>query len=191
MRLFVGVELPADLKAAAEAVASELRVKLRRSCPGLDARWVEAEKLHITLWFLGEVKDAQADSTTAALQTSFRTGRFTLELSGLGAFPPSGPPRVFWLGVREGSQPLRDLHAELGERLVPLGFEPERREYSAHLTIARIREAGRVRRQSVRDAMNATPADVGTCQITSATLFRSRVSPKGSQYEALLRIPLR
>ena len=86
---------------------------------------------------------------------------------------------------------MRALHAEVGVRLLPLGFEPERRPYAAHLTIARIKDARGVRRQDIAAAAARLPVVVATSRIDSVTLFRSRLSPKGARYESILRIPLR
>jgi 2'-5' RNA ligase len=191
MRLFIGVELDDRTRAAAADAAEQLRRRLQRAAPDLHARWVAAPNLHITLWFIGEVPDANAAALAGALgATAFATPAFDLALSGCGAFPPSGPPRVFWIGVAAGGGRMLDLHRELEGRLRPLGYEPERRAYSAHLTIARVKDPGRAAARAVRGALAATRADCGTCPIAAVTLFRSRLSPHGATYEPLLRVPL-
>jgi 2'-5' RNA ligase len=74
----------------------------------------------------------------------------------------------------------------------PLGVQAERRAYSAHLTIARVKEVpGRGGHHELRAALREVAADAGRCAIDAVTVFRSRLSPKGSTYEALLRVPLR
>lgn len=188
MRLFVGVELDDRVRKAAHHIADSLRRDFGRR---VDARWVSAENLHITLWFLGEVADACADRTLRVLSSPFREMSFQVAISGLGAFPPSGAARVFWLGVRSGMEPLGRLNAELAERLPPLGFEQERRAYSAHLTIARVKEISRgLSHRDLRDMLSSRPADAGNCRIEAVTIFRSRVSSKGATYEALQRVQL-
>jgi 2'-5' RNA ligase len=83
------------------------------------------------------------------------------------------------------------LHGELAARLRPFGIEPERRGYSAHLTIARVRDVpGGDRDGHLRGAFRATPAVAGQSRVTAVTVFRSRLSPKGASYEPLLRVPL-
>src|SRR6476661_5685443 len=136
MRLFVGVELDERVKDAAAAIGESLRRELGH---GIDARWVPPANLHVTLWFLGEVDESRVETTMHALNQPFVERAFDLAVSGLGAFPLSGPPRVFWLGVRAGADSLARVHAELTTRLEPLGFEAERRAYSAHLTLARVK----------------------------------------------------
>lgn len=191
MRLFLGVELDGDVKAAAAEAAGRLRTSLRRVAPSLEARWVEPANLHITLVFLGDVADHRAATVHATLtRAPLSVRRFDLALAGGGAFPPAGPPRVLWIGVREGREGMGALYEELTGRLAPLGFEPERRPYSAHLTIARVRDAGHAAARDVRQALADLPADCGRCEIGAVTLFRSRLSPRGAAYEPLLRVPL-
>jgi len=184
MRLFIGVELSDTVEARAAGIAERLRQTLGRRAT---ARWIAAENLHITLWFLGEVADDRVAAMMSAVNSPFTVPSFDLELRGAGAFPPHGPPRVFWIGVAAGQDSLQALHDELAVRLQPLGFEPELRAYSAHLTIARVKEC---RSREVRDLLREIEADAGRCHISAVTVFRSRLSPKGASYEPLLRVPL-
>jgi 2'-5' RNA ligase len=191
MRLFIGVELPEDIKAVAADAAERLRRKVQQAAPSLVARWVAPEQYHITLWFIGEVDDERGTTISGALgASSMLTPAFDLALAGYGAFPPSGPPRVFWIGVRAGAAGMARLYEEVGQRLAPLGFEPERRTYSAHLTIARVKDPGKGTSKTVREVLGRLSADCGMCRISAATLFRSRLSPRGAAYEPLLRVPL-
>jgi 2'-5' RNA ligase len=191
MRLFVGVELDERVKTAAAHVAERLRSVSQRTAPTLDVRWVPAANLHITLWFIGEVGDARAGAIGGALEEApMSTPSFDLALAGCGAFPPSGPPRIFWIGVRRGAAEMASLYREIGNRLAPLGFLPERRDYAAHLTIARVRDADRRVSKMLRETLAELPADCGSCPVDAVTLFRSRLSPRGATYEPLLRVPL-
>lgn len=186
MRLFIGIELDDEVKARAAAIADALRDKLGRR---VQARWIAPGNLHITLWFIGEVNDDRAAAIVRAIETPFPVPAFDLELRGLGAFPPSGPPRVFWIGVGDGQDSMLRLYNELASRLQPLEIESERRPYSAHLTIARVKEARRPY-PALREKLRALPSDAGRCRIAAVTVFRSRLWPKGATYEPLLRVPL-
>lgn len=190
MRLFVGVELSDQMKSAAAGASERLQAALKKAGLHVHARWVPAENLHVTLWFIGEVNDDRASAVRDSLSAPFPLAPFTLHAQGLGAFPPSGPPRVFWIGITSGTQELAALYAALAARLVPLGFEAEHRAYSAHVTLARIKDVPRGASADVRRILATTKADAGTGLVSAATLFRSRVSSKGSTYEPLLRIPL-
>jgi 2'-5' RNA ligase len=190
VRLFVGVDLSSEVKAAAAAIEERLRDRLKEQRLHVDARWVAAENLHITLWFIGEVDDERAVAIDRSMAAPFPVAPFELALEGCGAFPPSGPPRVFWLGVRAGAEAMRELYDEVARRLTALGFEPERRPYSAHLTLARVKDSRRDAAPGIRRVLGELPASAGTCRIEAVTLFRSHLSPKGSTYEARARVPL-
>ena len=190
MRLFIGIELPDAIKTRAADVSADLRDRLSTASRRTTLRWVNPENLHITLWFLGEVADDRTAAIATALREPFRTPTFDLAISGAGLFPASGAPRTLWLGLTAGVDPLVALYGELSTRLPALGFQPEKRAYSPHLTVARFKDVARPDAAAIRRAVAQTQADVGACSITALTLFRSRLSPKGSQYEPLLRVPL-
>ncbi len=190
MRLFVGVELDERVRTSAAAIAERLRERLKEARLHVEARWVCAENLHITLWFIGEVDEARSAAIQEALDPPFPVAPFDLVLEGCGAFPPSGPPRVFWIGLRAGADRMLELYHEVAARLRPLGFEPERRPYSAHLTIARVKDVRREASAGIHRVLGDVPASAGTSRAASVTLFRSHLSAKGSTYEALARVPL-
>jgi 2'-5' RNA ligase len=190
MRLFIGVELSDSMREGAMAIASDLREHFARLAPSAVLRWVAGPHLHITLWFLGEVDDARASAIRESLSVPLTTPSFELHATGAGMFPPSGPPRALWVGLTQGASSLVALYTELTPRLVRLGFEPERRPYSPHLTIARFKDITRTDIAAARRVAAQCTADAGTCRIEAMTLFRSRLSPKGAQYEPLLRVPL-
>lgn len=191
MRLFVGAEPSGAVRDAAAHCASSLHQRIARAGAAAGMRWVPPENFHLTVWFLGEVSDARAGAVLDALSPPMSAPAFELHLAGFGAFPPSGPPRVLWIGLTRGIPELARAHDEVGERLAPWGFAPEARAYSAHLTIARIKEPPRgAARQAIRAAIAAAKCDAGSCRIEALTVFRSRTSPHGATYERLLRVPL-
>jgi RNA 2',3'-cyclic 3'-phosphodiesterase len=192
MRVFVGVELEDAVAAAAADLGRALKAQLATVAPGFTARWVSPGNLHITLWFIGEVAEPRALELAERLREPFDMAPFQLGLRGCGAFPSSGAPRVLWIATTEGTDAMRTLYHRLEGRLVPLGFEAERRPYSPHLTIARVKEPGRGSARAIRDALARPGFDTGcgVSAVASVTLFRSRLSPHGAVYEPLLRVPL-
>ena len=191
MRLFIGVELPDAVKEMAAKQLDDVKQRVRKAAPSASIRWVEPANLHITLWFIGEVDEARADDLRSSLQPPFATPRFDVKLEGLGAFPPGGPPRVIWIGVTAGREPLVGLHGEIRDRLAPLGYEPEARPFSPHLTVARAKDISTSGAKAVRAVLASHPVVLEGYTQLAATLFRSRTSPKGAQYESLLRVPLK
>jgi hypothetical protein len=101
----------------------------------VDARWIPAANLHITLWFIGEVEDHRSEDLLRILNRPFDEPAFDIDVSGLGMFPPSGAPRVIWLGVRSGGESPARMPSELAVSLV-VRLRAERRRI-LHLTIAR------------------------------------------------------
>jgi 2'-5' RNA ligase len=189
VRLFVGLEIDDTVRTRAATIVESVHALLD---PLLVIRWVPAQNLHLTLWFLGEVPEPRAPAILEAVGRPFDVPAFDLRISGLGAFPRSGIPRVLWLGVEHGQRSLVALHTELVSRLQPLGFDPEPRPFSAHLTLGRVKgPRGRARSHDVRASWRDVPADAGVCRIDAVTVFHSRLSPKGAAYEPLVRVPLR
>jgi 2'-5' RNA ligase len=190
MRLFVGVELSDDLRDRAGAVAARLRRDAERAAPDAVVRWVETANLHITVWFFGEVREPHDHALAAALEPGLAVTPFSIRLSAAGAYPPSGSPRSLWLGLADGRDGLFAVHDALRGRLAPLGFQPEGRAYSPHLTIARVKDVRNDDGATLRRILREATDDVGGCDVRHATLFRSRTAPSGSRYEALQRVPL-
>lgn len=190
MRLFVGVELEGPVAEKAANIALALKQRLAETAPRFVARWVPPANLHITVWFIGEIPEPRGDQVVEALRPRLDMPAFRLALGGCGAFPPSGAPRVLWIGAGAGTGEMHDLYARIEARLTSLGFAGERRPYSPHLTIARVKDPGPGPPRVLRQTMASIPADCGESAVTAATLFRSRLSPRGPAYEPLLRVPL-
>jgi 2'-5' RNA ligase len=189
MRLFLAIELSKDVLTAAGAATDRLKKDIARAAPRATLRWIPAENLHITLWFFGEVRDPDLDSLQASI-SGIGVPPFELRIAGAGAFPPSGDPRVIWFGLPAGRDGLLAVYDRLRERLTPLGFEPEKRPYSPHLTVARVKDVRRQDSVSIRSILARSHVAAGSCRVDAITLFRSRTSPQGAQYERLMRVPL-
>jgi RNA 2',3'-cyclic 3'-phosphodiesterase len=189
LRLFVGVELDDRLRAASAAAAEDLERQLQVARSNLVVRWTPEQNLHITLVFLGHVQDENAVAIRASLQTIGSVSAFPFTIGGAGIFPPSGPPRILWLGVSRGVDRFTNLYGELATRLLPLGYEAEARPYHPHVTVGRIKDAGRAASRTARAAVRC--GEVGSGDVRAITLFASRLAPGGARYEALLRVPLK
>jgi 2'-5' RNA ligase len=92
---------------------------------------------------------------------------------------------VIWIGLASGLPSLTAINREMNARLDRFGFEAEQRPYSAHLTIARVREVNRASAADVRRLLREAPIPDGHCRVDHATIFRSQLSPKGARYESL------
>jgi 2'-5' RNA ligase len=185
MRLFVAIEISQAMQRRIGRLIDGLRSTLGRGASGV--AWVPEERLHLTVQFIGHVAAPTADAIQQRFEAPYAIAPFVLQAAGLGMFPPSGRPRVIWLGVRRGAEGAAHVHAETVRRLEGIEFRREARPYAAHLTIGRVREgAPRLR----RDVADASSADAGRCTIDHVTLFESRLSARGPTYLPLVRTPL-
>ena len=186
MRIFVAVEIDDHARHVAEATADALR----REMGPVSVRWVAPENMHLTVRFIGDVHNDRAPGLLDALAPSLDMPAFEIALAGCGMFPASGAPRAVWIGLSAGLPQLSAMHDAFDRRLEPLGFEPERRPFSAHLTLARLKEPPKGGRAVVQQALRRVPVPSAQCRITRATVFQSHLSSKGPRYEPLVFVPL-
>ncbi len=188
LRLFVALEPPDLVRRRLTSLQGELRRAAGRAAD--EVKWVPPDNVHLTLQFLGAVPEERLEAIQAALaQTAAESGPLDLAVTGTGAFPSARRARVLWAGVAGDLAPLGALVAALGRHLAPLGFAPEDRPFSAHLTLGRARDA----RGLPGLAAALAHAGAGTearWHAGELVLFRSHLSPHGPRYEALSRVPL-
>ena len=135
MRLFLAVFPPKETQALAASAIEKLRK------PGDGVSWVRPANLHYTMRFIGDVdEDGARRVADAAREAAAAHSEFGVALGPPGAFPTAKQARVIWLGVNHGNEPFAQLAHTLEQSLVKRGFEPEEREFSAHLTLGRVRE---------------------------------------------------
>ena len=189
MRLFVAVDPDSTAREAISASVARFRERAERQQRGLPLRvaWVAGPKLHVTLHFLGEVEDSRVARLQLSLERPLGIEPADVAFGGWGAFPQHGSPRVLWIGVTDGLSPLGRAHELLGERLAGLGIGLEAGPFSAHLTVGRVKApSGDVLRRLVDGGEVPVAA---RCAVTQCTLYRSRLSPAGATYEALVHTP--
>ncbi len=179
-RVFVAVEIPAVVR---QELAG-LLVDLRRQS-GTVVRWVKPEIMHLTLVFLGELPEmtvSRAGELAAA--TVAAVVPFACRLEGLGAFPSPERARVVWTGLDEGRSELSALQRLLSKSLQKIGYVPERRPFSPHLTLGRLRSPADVR------SLVGQRFTSSSFTVERVTLFRSVLRPEGPEYTALGNFPL-
>jgi 2'-5' RNA ligase len=179
VRLFVAVEIPDDLR---DAIENDVVGALRDRVPG--ARWTRPEGRHLTLAFLGNVsEDRVGDIKKALASTASRNVPFDASFDAVGGFPNLRRPRVLWIGIGAGAEPMSALARALSLALEPLGFPPEDRRFEGHLTLARFKQPKIIEVPAV-----AAPPD--SFPVTEIVLFESRLHPQGARYEARDRFAL-
>ena len=188
MRLFVAVTVDAGPLDAVQALAGELRRRAGDLAPGARITWIPAERMHLTVRFIGQVDGPGAERVTAALAPALPQPPFRMTLGGAGVFPERGAPRVLWVGVQAGAAELRTVARTVTDRLAVVGVAPEDRGFSPHLTLARVRDAAGLRSRAWLSSLESAP--LGTTRVDAITLYESRLSPKGPTYVPLQRSPL-
>lgn len=183
MRLFVSVDLP-DV---AEAVAT-LQEDIE---PISGIRCTDPMDTHITLKFLGEVDADRLPDITSAVEVAVAESGvepFDAHLTGLGAFPSEDYITVVWVGVEEGSEPLRRLQTPIEDRLTAIGFDPEDHDFTPHATIARMDHAGG--KEEVQELLRTKTPDLGTQTVEHVAVTESTLTESGPEYETVATVPL-
>jgi RNA 2',3'-cyclic 3'-phosphodiesterase len=195
MRVFIGFDLD-----------EEIRAKIARFLEGAcelapDARWVNAESLHVTLKFIGEQKPEQVEAITMRLR-GIRAKAPDIPFTGSGFFPNARAARVFWLGIK-ASPELAELALSVDSAMAELGIPREERSYTPHLTLARRGRGSGAPGLRKGDKANLTfsllekrlgtlsDLDFGTMTPREFFLYQSHLSPKGSKYTKLQSFPLK
>src|SRR5689334_17280845 len=180
MRLFIGLDLPGEVIRSLEELSGQLR-------PTARIQWSPPANLHITTKFIGEWPEQRLEELKAALAAIPPREAIAVHIHKLGFFPNPHSPRVFWCGVEAPG--LDVLAADTDRATAALGIETEKRAFSPHLTLARIKE--KIDLQPLREKIAALPSlDFGRFDAHSFFLYQSKLHPHGSVYTKLAEFPL-
>ncbi|HLK68811.1 MAG TPA: RNA 2',3'-cyclic phosphodiesterase [Bryobacteraceae bacterium] len=180
MRLFTALDLPAVVVGNLEDLLAKLR-------PAARIQWSPPSNLHVTTKFIGEWPEARLGELTRALEGLESRAVIQVRIHQLGFYPNPHSPRVFHCGV--DAPGLEQLAKDTDGATARLGIESEKRAYSPHLTLARIKEKGNL--QTLREAIAALPSrDFGSFSATHFFLYQSTRRPSGSVYTKLAEFPL-
>jgi 2'-5' RNA ligase len=188
VRAFIAIELPDSVK----AVLSGLQERLRRGGPA-PVKWVEPDGMHLTVKFLGNVAaPAIPDIERVIADSAQNIHPFRLSLGQPGAFPNLRAPRVVWVGIEGDTATLASLQESLERGILPLGFEKEKRAFSAHLTLGRVRDKASAAETRRLGDMLASPAplDPVAFDVNSVSLMRSTLTRERAIYDRLYEAAL-
>lgn len=180
-RGFIAVDVPpaskiVDFKNALATTPAKLKM-------------VKTENIHLTLKFLGETPITQLDHLESMMKKAVSPIEpHMVSLQGTGVFPNKNYIKVIWIGIKQVEH-LSRIASFLNENLTALGFKKEKRDFSAHLTIARVKSAqGKKEINSVVDRYSETIFE--EFAINSIMLKKSTLTPQGPIYETLKTISL-
>jgi len=188
-RAFVAVLLDGETRRIVAAQIDRLRPLSKA------VAWVPPHNLHLTLRFLGDQTEEQLAEVVPALEEAASgVPIFTLTLKGLGAFPGLDHPRTLWVGVSEGVQEVQRLQARVAEALERRGIPIEARAWQAHVTIGRITDERRWRREGMPELrsalMRGASMPFGSISVASIALMRSDLYTSGARYTGIASVPL-
>jgi len=183
IRSFIAIELPVELKRAISRLQEQLKAGSRAP-----VRWVSPENIHLTLKFLGDIDAAVIDDIKDALQEAvWGISAIRLGAEGLGVFPNNTRVQVIWVGLSGEIDRLQKLQQSIDKELAKLGFPAEKRGFSPHLTIARLRDRANAneRQDMGRLVENTRFQSSLDFSVTSIHLMKSQLTREGPIYSRL------
>jgi 2'-5' RNA ligase len=189
IRSFIAIELPDELKS--ELTRLEARLKSDNQ-PGV--KWVNPDSIHLTLKFLGNIAADRTEEITRAMENAVQgISPFHLEVKELGVFPNLRRVQVAWVGISGEVDKLSQLQKRIETALIPLGFAPETRAFTPHLTLARLRDQTPPdERQRFGQLIANTKFDTaGTIEVDAISLMRSQLTRKGAIYSQISLVELK
>jgi len=184
VRAFLGIALPEDCRAAVVGAIAPLRAD------PAPVSWVAPGNLHITLKFLGEIlPDRLVGIRDSLAGVAGRFAPFTLEAEGAGVFPDPRNPRVFWVGLRDPLELVRELQQNMEYALSGAGFTREDRPFHPHITVGRARGV-LPPAWGDRFVRGLSGRRFGRVPVPSFTLYESRLSPGGAVHTVVRSFPL-
>jgi 2'-5' RNA ligase len=183
-RSFFAVELSAEIAVEVRKIQGALKEH------ATGVRWVRPEGIHLTLKFLGEVEQDCIEAIVRKAEGAIQgVGPFTVGIRGGGGFPTVKNPRVIWIGVEDHSGMLKQLQTRIEAGMAELGFTQEKRGFTPHLTVGRLRSGKGSK--TVAQAIDAIrTSDLGSLEVREIILFRSHLKPTGAEYTKLGSFPL-
>jgi 2'-5' RNA ligase len=188
VRSFIAIKLPDELKLRLAQLETELK---RDEPPGV--KWVSPDSIHLTLKFLGNIAAGRIEAVTGAMEESARgIAPFRLRARGLGVFPNLQRAQVAWVGIDGEVGRLSQLQKQLESNLARLGFTPESRAFTPHLTLARLKNyASLDERQSFGRLIASREFAAGDIEVEAVSLMKSRLTRSGAIYSRLSSVRLK
>ena len=183
IRAFIAVELPGEVAPFLARLQDDL--KKREQAP---VKWVHPQSIHLTLKFLGNIDAGKVDAIAAAISEAAKgIGPLQLRLGAPGAFPNVRAPRVICVGLEGNTEGLSALHRNIERTLVPLGFPPEKRRFSPHLTLGRVRDqTAPNERRLLGEAVSSLKVETSPAfEAMAVSLMRSTLTREGALYDRL------
>lgn len=189
LRAFVGLELPPEVRRAYVAASDVVR---RTDPRWAGEKWVAADNLHVTTFFIGNVpEEALAELETSLAEQVSDVDEFDLPLASIAAVPGARKARMIWAELADPTQRASELAERVARAAVAFGAMPPDRHYRPHVTLCRARRPRAVEPCAIEAANELIEGSAEAMSVVSATLFSSRLTPRGPVYERLAAWRLR
>jgi RNA 2',3'-cyclic 3'-phosphodiesterase len=188
IRAFIAIELPPEVQDCLEQVSTKLKDQLGEKV----VRWVPVENIHLTLKFLGDVSVNNLDVLHEIINVEAASQKqLEISIGRLGAFPKIRRPRVIWIGI-EFPPELITLQRSIESRTTRVGYPPDEREFSPHLTLGRVsRTASPSDVRKIGEVLSASRVGfMGVARVQAVHLFKSDLQPSGAIYSKMFTAPL-
>lgn len=185
VRTFIAIKLTPEIISNISGVQEELKKSV------IEVKWVKPENIHLTLKFLGHITPEELEKVKLATRETLKPfAPFEVSVSGLGAFPKIEYPRVIWVGIDKGKKELTKIASRIEENLAKIGFAKEKRGFSPHLTLGRVKSP-KGRKRSIETFTKLKASNLGSMRVTKISIMKSELRPLGPVYTSLEEIDLK
>ena len=182
MRVFIAVDIAEQVKKTVDRLRQELKEKL--NVKKSDVKWSSPQASHLTLKFLGEVRDDQIVTVCDAVQKAVAEHKgFDLDIRSVGSFG-GNVARVLWIGTSSGSRQLCSLQKDIEDQLSIAGWPNDMREFSGHLTLCRIKSKS-AGIKLAQLAKGYSDFEAGTTMVDSVVVYQSQLTSTGPVYTVI------
>lgn len=185
IRTFIAVKISPEVEKVLDSLMGEMR-RMPAS-----VKWVKPQSIHITLKFLGEITREELEKVFAGVQTAVgEYPSFTLKTADGGAFPSLERPKVFWVGLDpRGKERLIPLQQAIEASLASRGFSREKRSFSPHLTVGRVK--GSLHLREISQHFSAYSFPTIEFPVDEVLVMKSQLTPGGAVYTVQKAFPLK
>ncbi|MDD5014077.1 MAG: RNA 2',3'-cyclic phosphodiesterase [Atribacterota bacterium] len=184
IRIFIAVNLNPDIRKHLAYLKDNMDI------PESKMKWVEKNNLHITIKFLGYISPEQTELIQSELkEITSQYDPFLIKLSSyIGVFPTYKMPQIIWVGIKEGTNKLEELHNSIEINMFKKGFPREEKCFSSHITIGRVKYIGD--KASFIQILKTIKVNNLSQEVCSVDLMESKLTPNGPVYNIMAKFPL-
>lgn len=180
LRLFISVNIT-------DSHIKSTIADVQKQCAFKGVKLVDPELFHFSLHFLGDTSESLIPELKKIID-SIKIAPFSVSLDGIGVFPALQNIKVIWAGVSTGSNELQLIKKQLDDPLEQLGFKIEKRPFTPHLTIARVKFIDPAHKSTLQKIILENKSKkIGNQQVLSIHLMQSILKPEGPSYQSLFQ----